>query len=476
MRRIRIISTIVGTLALAAASLAAAAPAQAAEIAIPDANLKSCINERLGQQPNDPITDAQAQSITSMSCFQRGISSLEGISALSNLEWFEVGVNNISDTAPLSGLGKLNDLFMNSNRISDLTPLASLKTLTQLQVSGNQISDVTPISVLSNLKFLSLASNQITNLAPLAQLTQLDTLWLHQNKISDVAPVAGLPLLQRLLLTGNAISDVSSLGPMANRIANAPDQYLTVTDQTVSLENILTDVSQSNPLRGFNGEVIAPAPGAVPVTFAANGESWTYSAPGYSVMSFTRAKTHDAAVTFSGRIGQSVLPARPTLKNDFATTRLETPVTVDVLANDGAPGESPLVPSTLEVLDADEYPIDVLVTPQGSYQVVDGKVLFTPAKGFTGTAPAVLYQVFNEIGGFSNASLTVTVTAEDPGTPVDPTPGTGLPGTGAPAPAERLANTGTGAEPFLGLAGLLLLGGGALAAASRLRRKPRRSR
>lgn len=151
-------------------------------------------------------------------------------------------------------------------------------------------------------------------------------------------------------------------------------------------------------------------------------------------------------------------------------------MTVDVLANDGAPGESPLVPSTLEVLDADEYPIDVLVTPQGSYQVVDGKVLFTPAKGFTGTAPAVLYQVFNEIGGFSNASLTVTVTAEDPGTPVDPTPGTGLPGTGAPAPAERLANTGTGAEPFLGLAGLLLLGGGALAAASRLRRKPRRSR
>ena len=90
----------------------------------------------------------------------------------------------------------------------------------------------------------------------------------------------------------------------------------------------------------------------------------------------------------------------PVAQDDAATTPFETPVTVDVLANDSDPDGDPLaVDST---------------TPAGHGSVANngGSVTYTPAAGFSGT-DSFGYTATDGNGG--TASATVTVTVNEPG-------------------------------------------------------------
>ena len=79
-----------------------------------------------------------------------------------NLTELWLGVNNISDIAPLAELTNLTELFLSANNISDLTSLAGLSNLTKLSLWDNNISDLTPLAGLTNLTELDLNSNPIS--------------------------------------------------------------------------------------------------------------------------------------------------------------------------------------------------------------------------------------------------------------------------------------------------------------------------
>ncbi len=104
---------------------------------------------------------------------------------------------------------------------------------------------------------------------------------------------------------------------------------------------------------------------------------------------------------------------RPTALNDTKTTNEDTPVTINVTANDTDPD------GTIDVATVDLDPATAgiqttfSVTGQGTYSVdALGVVTFTPAANYNGVATAINYTVNDKDGFISNsATITVTVTA-----------------------------------------------------------------
>jgi len=104
--------------------------------------------------------------------------------------------------------------------------------------------------------------------------------------------------------------------------------------------------------------------------------------------------------------------APPTMQNDTASTAANTPVTIDVLANDST--SDPAVTfdkTTLALLGPDGTPVngDLKVAGQGTWKVDNGQVTFTPDPTFVGATQPVTYQVSDTAGNVGKATVTVTV-------------------------------------------------------------------
>ncbi|WP_208111453.1 Ig-like domain-containing protein [Marinomonas balearica] len=90
-----------------------------------------------------------------------------------------------------------------------------------------------------------------------------------------------------------------------------------------------------------------------------------------------------------------------TAQDETVTTEEDIAITIDVLANDSD-------------LDGDALSVDAaeLTSGQGSVEIVDGKVVFTPAANFNGEA-TISYTVVDGNGETATAETTVNVTAVD---------------------------------------------------------------
>lgn len=89
----------------------------------------------------------------------------------------------------------------------------------------------------------------------------------------------------------------------------------------------------------------------------------------------------------------------PVARDDTAQTRVNTAVTVNVLANDGDP-------------DGDTLTVTIITAPNhGSAMVNNGRIVYTPEQGFVGTDELV-YGVDDGRGGSATAKVTITVTEE----------------------------------------------------------------
>ncbi|GAA2175476.1 hypothetical protein GCM10009846_25530 [Agrococcus versicolor] len=132
----------------------------------------------------------------------------------------------------------------------------------------------------------------------------------------------------------------------------------------------------------------------------------------------------------------------PRAIDDTTTGAERTTQSVDPLANDLAgDDEVPLVPSTLTLLDAAGEPATIVVVGgEGTYALVDGRIVFTPAAGFVGTAVGVAYRVADANGTLASGRYAPEVTegateivadivvVAPAGTPVTVDPATVAPG------------------------------------------------
>lgn len=105
---------------------------------------------------------------------------------------------------------------------------------------------------------------------------------------------------------------------------------------------------------------------------------------------YVEVRLNDDAATSSAEVLFNAQPEAPTIVNDFATTDEDQPVEVDVVAND---------PAGVEVLT-------VSAPANGTAEIVNGKILYTPNAGFAGE-DSFTYTAGNEDG---QGSGTVTIT------------------------------------------------------------------
>ena len=160
----------------------------------------------------------------------------------------------------------------------------------------------------------------------------------------------------------------------------------------------------------------------------------------------------------------TVIPA-PTVNPDTSTGSFGAPQTISVLGNDAANAATSLDPTSVKLCSgaqvAPNCTASTLATASGTYTVnANGTVTFQPCTAagspnssctgpFSGTAPAVSYQVSDALGQAASSTITPTVTAPAP--PV--------------AAGQSIVVTGGGSGTFTtisGTGGLATPGAGAL--------------
>lgn len=96
-----------------------------------DPGLQACVNFALQQ------AGASFDTLTVLSCPGWEIEDIEGIGAISTLQFLDVSNNSLSSLAPLSALPRLSGINATDNQITDIAPLLSLNALTSAVLTGN---------------------------------------------------------------------------------------------------------------------------------------------------------------------------------------------------------------------------------------------------------------------------------------------------------------------------------------------------
>ena len=141
-----------------------------APFSIPDANLRTAVEQLLGKAPGDPIAPTDMERLTYIVASNSSIENLTGLEAATNLSWIVLDGNAITDISPLSGPTSLLWLDLRDNHVSNLSPLSGLTGLGLLALSGNEIKDVSPLAGLTSLRYLMLDRNRIGDFSPIADI------------------------------------------------------------------------------------------------------------------------------------------------------------------------------------------------------------------------------------------------------------------------------------------------------------------
>jgi LruC domain-containing protein len=197
-------------------------------------------------------------------------------------------------------------------------------------------------------------------------------------------------------------------GPTANN-----DNATTPFNTPVTLNILENDAPGSTPLVPSSvtlvpGTTPPPAQGVFTVNNTTGQVTFT-PAVGFTGTSTVEYQVCDQASLCAQALVTVVVegpPTGPTANDDYAMTPVNTPVLINVLANDVA-GSTPIVPSTLTLTGVQPNP-----ATEGVFTVdaVNWKVLFTPVNGFTGTVTGE-YQICDQNGLCDIALITVNIFA-----------------------------------------------------------------
>ncbi|MDN5744053.1 MAG: hypothetical protein L0H31_02905 [Nocardioidaceae bacterium] len=323
--------------------LAWALPAMAGPtdpIAMPDDNLRACINASLGASAADPITGTQAAGITEVDCQGEDITDLTGLQTMPLLK--KVWLNNnpqIGSRAPLMNLDVLENLGLNNAGVTE--------------------TDLPGLVQSPKMNYLGLQSNRLADVSALAGSTSVKYLWLADNEIADVSVLASMTNLEQVGLSGQSL--VLPAAPLGSATANP------VAD------------SAGNP-------VVVSSSGAG-FDYDASGHAWSFSTAGTKTLSWDPPVSLGSAsdVTFSGTIRQRITRAHSEpedpevrqascLNGDVVPPQVTLPDTAGItysIDGDVAPGQK----VTIEAVPADDDH-DLHVDPAGDWVDVGGDHIY----------------------------------------------------------------------------------------------------
>ncbi|EJG1505791.1 tandem-95 repeat protein [Vibrio parahaemolyticus] len=233
-----------------------------------------------------------------------------------------------------------------------------------------------------------------------------------ENGIATISPTADWNGSETLTFTatdpsGESISQTVNftVAPVADIVA---DKATVVEDTPTIIKVLGNDTFEGDDkvvsLDTNNG----PANGTVSVN-PDGSVTYTPNDNYHGTDSFTYIVT-SGGVSESTTVEVNVTPVNdaPVAKNDISTTQEDTAVTIDVLSNDTD-------------IDGDTLRIDSASVPsdQGTVEIVDGKLVFTPAENFNGDAEITYTVTDGELTDEAKVSVTVNPVNDAPTIKVD---------------------------------------------------------
>ena len=355
--------------------LAGAPPVSAANVNIPDADLRKAINAALGanRAANAAVTEAEMKTLTSFTEVSGSISDLTGLEKATNLTTLVLG-GSFSDISAVRELTKLTTLDLVSP-FSEISAVSGLTKLTMLILWGNSISDVSHLSGLTKLTTLNLSGNSITDISHLADLTKLGSLDLSGNSITDISHLADLTKLTWLGLWNNPLSypslytDIPALKTRGMSVSFPNRVPTTLTKVSGDAQNGATGTALANPFvvevkdggetsqswdSTARAYVSVPVTFAgVPVTFAVTGGGGTLSATSVATDATGRSQVTltPGATAATQTVTATVTHAGKTLTQTFTATANRLPTFTSAATFSAA--ENTTTVGTVVATDAD---------------------------------------------------------------------------------------------------------------------------
>ncbi|HBC3479320.1 TPA: tandem-95 repeat protein [Vibrio parahaemolyticus] len=261
----------------------------------------------------------------------------------------------------------------------EFAPAAGENGGSSLQTSATIVRDGTELLASTSFETIGIESLGLSQTQVLA-LNDLFRSNLQTSADSTDKPLATTPVtLDAIEEDGGSIIITTE-----ELLSNVDDE----DKDTLSVENLIIDKG--------NG------------TLVDNGDgTWTFTPQidDDTEVSFTFDIIDDEDLVVSGSANLDILPINdaPNAKNDVITTEEDTAVTIDVLVND-----SDVEGDVLSIQSAS------VPSEQGSVDIVDGKLVFTPAENFNGEATITYIVTDGDLTDEAKVSVTVTPVNDSP--------------------------------------------------------------
>ncbi|HCG7968638.1 TPA: tandem-95 repeat protein, partial [Vibrio parahaemolyticus] len=261
----------------------------------------------------------------------------------------------------------------------EFAPAAGENGGSSLQTSATIVRDGTELLASTSFETIGIESLGLSQTQVLA-LNDLFRSNLQTSADSTDKPLATTPVtLDAIEEDGGSIIITTE-----ELLSNVDDE----DKDTLSVENLIIDKG--------NG------------TLVDNGDgTWTFTPQidDDTEASFTFDIIDDEDLVVSGSANLDILPINdaPNAENDVITTEEDTAVTIDVLVNDSD-------------VEGDALSIQSASVPseQGSVDIVDGKLVFTPAENFNGEATITYIVTDGDLTDEAKVTVTVTPVNDSP--------------------------------------------------------------
>ncbi len=336
----------------------------------------------------------------------------DGTELLASTSFETIGIESLglSQTQVLA----LNDLFRSNLQTSaDSTdkPLATTPvTLDAIEEDGGSIT-ITTEELLSNVddedKDTLSVENLIIDKGNGTLVDNGDGTWTFTPQIDDDTEVSfTFDIIddEDLVVSGSANLDILPI----NDAPNAENDAITTEEDTaVTIDVLVNDSDVEGDALSIQSASVPSEQGSVDIV---DGKLVFTPAENFNGEATITYTVTDGDLTDEAKVSVTVTPVNdaPVAKDDIATTQEDTPVTIDVLPND-----TDVDGDTLSIQSA-SVPSD-----QGTVEIVDGKLVFTPAENFNGDAEITYTVTDGALTDQATVKVTVNAVNDTPTIKVD---------------------------------------------------------
>ncbi|ELI1806363.1 TPA: tandem-95 repeat protein [Vibrio parahaemolyticus] len=301
------------------------------------------------------------------------------------------GVNPAASDSDSLIVNRVNDAPTVENAIADQVLSEDFATYTiDLNDAFKDSDSALNFSVSGNSNVLVSIENGIATISPTADWNGSETLTFTATDPS------GESISQRVDFTVASVADI--VADKATVVEDTPTIIKVLGNDTFEGDGKVVSLDANNG--PANGTVSVNPDGSV--TYTPNDNY-------HGTDSFTYIVT-SGGVSESTMVSVDVTPVNdaPVAKDDIATTQEDTVVTIDVLPNDTD-------------VDGDKLSIQSATVPeaQGKVEIVDGKLVFTPAENFNGDAEITYTVTDGQLTDEAKVTVTVNPVNDAPTIKVD---------------------------------------------------------